>query len=44
MAEVPRFAASGRVPNSAPLVLVHRAALPAEASPAEHEALFARRG
>ena len=44
MAEVLRFAASGRAPNSALPVPVHRAVLPAEASPAEHEALFARHG
>ncbi|WP_237480832.1 cupin [Lichenibacterium dinghuense] len=39
-----RFAPSGRVPNSALPVLVHRAALPADAVAGAHEALFARHG
>ncbi len=44
MPEALRFAPSGRVPNSALPVLVHRGALPAEAAAADHEALFARHG
>ena len=44
MPEALRFGPSGRVPNSALPVLVHRGALPTGAPAGDHEALFARHG